>query len=226
MILKAEGDCSGSEKKSTGKLFFKEKYGKFCLNWWKSKHILLFQGNPEEVTKYEDLLDKLMYGGNVSNKKKHGGTKPRPKTKSTKSVIIKVTHSSADNTAEFVEADEDDTEETVVIAGDSILKGQKEWLMSRQKNLQCKAFSRSTCSDMDHYLNPMISRKPDYLFLHVGTNDLQNYSPDEVANMIRNLAIKVRNNNINCHVSSLIMRVDKPDLNEKVKMVNSNLRTC
>ena len=38
LILKAEGDWSGSEKKSTGKLIFKEKHGKFCLNWWKSKH--------------------------------------------------------------------------------------------------------------------------------------------------------------------------------------------
>ena len=58
----------------------------------------------------------------------------------------------------------------------------------------------------------------------MGANDLPNYSPDEVSNMIRNLAIKVRNNNINCHVSSLIMRVDKPDLNEKMEMVNSKLR--
>ena len=82
--------------------------------------------------------------------------------------------------------------ETVVTAGDFILKCQKGWLMSRQKNVQCKAFSGSTCSDMDHYLNPIISRKPDYLFLHVGTNDLPNYSSDGVANMIRNLAIKVR----------------------------------
>ena len=37
--------------------------------------------------------------------------------------------------------------------------------------------------------------------------------------MIRNL-----DNNINCHVSSLIMRVDKPDLNEKVEMVKSELK--
>ena len=108
--------------------------------------------------------------------------------------------------------------ETIVIAGDSILKGQIGWLMLRQKNIQFKAFSRSTCSDMDHHLNPFILRKPDCFFLHVGTNFLTNYSPDEVANMIRNLAIKVRNNNINCHASSLIMRVDKPDLNEKVEM--------
>ena len=96
--------------------------------------------------------------------------------------------------------------------------------MLRQKNVQCKTFSGSTCSDMDHYLNPIISRKPGYLFLHVETNGLPNYRRDEVANMIRNLAIKVRNNNINCHVSSLIMRVDKPDLNEKVEMVNSKLK--
>ena len=112
LILKAEGDWSGSEKKSTGKLIFKEKHGKFCLNWWKSKHTLLFQGKPEDITKYEDLLDKRMYGEDVSSKKKHGGTKPRPKAKSTKSVIIEATHSSADNTVDFVEAEEEDTEET------------------------------------------------------------------------------------------------------------------
>ena len=53
-----------------------------------------------------------MYGGDVSSKKKHGGTRPRPKAKSTKSVIIEATHSSADNTVDFVEAEEEDTEET------------------------------------------------------------------------------------------------------------------
>ena len=42
-----------------------------------------------------------MYGGDVSSKKKHGGTRPMPKAKSTKSVIIEPTHSSADNTIDF-----------------------------------------------------------------------------------------------------------------------------
>ena len=112
MIPKAEGDWSGSEKKSTSKLILKEKHGKFCLNWWKSKHTLLFQGKAEEVTKYENLLDKFMYGGDVSSKKKNCGTRPRPKAKSTKLLTIKATHSSADNTVNFVEAEEEDTEET------------------------------------------------------------------------------------------------------------------
>ena len=31
--------------------------------------------------------------------------------------------------------------EVVVIAGDSIVKGQKGWLMSRTKNVRCQAFS-------------------------------------------------------------------------------------
>ena len=53
-----------------------------------------------------------MYGGDVSSKKKHSGTKPRPKAKPTKSVIIEATHSSADNTVDVVEVEEEDTEET------------------------------------------------------------------------------------------------------------------
>ena len=53
-----------------------------------------------------------MYGRYVSSKRKNGGTKPRPKAKSSKSVTIEATYSSADKTFNFVEAEEEDTEET------------------------------------------------------------------------------------------------------------------
>ena len=53
-----------------------------------------------------------MCGGDVSSKKKHGRTRIRPKTKSTKLVTIEATHSSDDNTVDIVEAEEKDTEET------------------------------------------------------------------------------------------------------------------
>ena len=43
--------------------------------------------------------------------------------------------------------------ETVIIAGDSMIRGQKGWMMSISKNVNCKAFSGATCDDMEHYLN-------------------------------------------------------------------------
>ena len=75
--------------------------------------------------------------------------------------------------------------EVVVIAGDSIVKGQKGWLMSRTKNVRCQAFSGATCSDMEHYINPIIAKKPNHVILHCGTNDLMDSNPEDIAEKIK-----------------------------------------
>ena len=47
-----------------------------------------------------------MCGADISSIKKHGGTSPRPKAKSTKKpVTTEATHSSADNTVDVLEAE-------------------------------------------------------------------------------------------------------------------------
>ena len=105
--------------------------------------------------------------------------------------------------------------QVVVIAGDSIVKGQKGWLMSRTKNVRCHAFSGATCSDMEHCINPISAKKPNHVILHCGTNDLMDSNPEDIAEKIKDLATKVTKNKINCTVSSLIMLMDR-DLNEKI----------
>ena len=113
--------------------------------------------------------------------------------------------------------------ETVIIAGDSMIRGQKGWMMSRSKTVNCKAFSGATCDDMEHYLNPILSRKPDHLILHIGTNDLHDSSPTEVVNKIKKLTDKITGSGINCFISSLIIRNDSEHLNQKVQSVNTLL---
>ena len=80
-----------------------------------------------------------------------------------------------------------------------------------------------TCSDMEHYINPIIAKKPNHVILHCGKNDLMDSNPEDIAEEIKDLAIKVTKNKINCTVSSLIMRMDR-DLNEKNLLTNKKLK--
>ena len=49
-------------------------------------------------------------------------------------------------------------------------------------------------------------------------------NPEDIAGKIKDLAIKVTKNKINCTISLLIMRMDG-DLNEKILLTNKKLKT-
>ena len=49
----------------------------------------------------------------------------------------------------------------IIIAGDSIVKDIKGWLMSRQKSVKVHSFSGADTADMEHFLQPLINTKPD-----------------------------------------------------------------
>ena len=106
----------------------------------------------------------------------------------------------------------------VIIAGDSMLKDAKGWMMARNKIVKVHAFSRADTTDMESYLVPLINKKPDHLILHVGTNNLAVNNAKDVADKIINLAAVVRQKGIKCSVSEIITRNDK--LWGKVKDVN------
>ena len=111
----------------------------------------------------------------------------------------------------------------IMIAGDSIAKGQKGWLMSREKMVKVHSFSGATTDDMDFFLKPLLNREPDHLILHTGTNDLRGQNPEEIAKRIRLLAEQIYQKGITCTVSLLLTRSDDEDLDMKVKQVNDIL---
>ena len=84
----------------------------------------------------------------------------------------------------------------IVIAGDSIVKDVKVWLMSRDKRVTVNNFSEANIEDMEDFLSPIIQRKPDEIILHVSTNNLQNDSPGMIANNILKLAQKIDSHGI------------------------------
>ena len=115
--------------------------------------------------------------------------------------------------------------ETVVIAGDSLVKNIFGTTMGKQDPRHCyvvKGFPGATVSDMEDYVKPITRKSPDKVILHVGTNDLKNSIPKVIADSIMNLCTQIKEESPNTMVgvSALLTRNDNPILATKVKQVN------
>ena len=145
--------------------------------------------------------------------------------KETKEQIIENSHHHLDK-KNNVTPTEKTKKKTVVIVGDSIVRN----VPSRSLNESlkeffsvAKSFPGATTQDMKDYIKPTISRKPDMVILHTGTNDLKsNQNPSDIANEIINLAENIKINGTEVSISFLIPRGDR--LSEKGKKVNKELQ--
>ena len=61
-----------------------------------------------------------------------------------------------------------------------MLPGLDEQRLSRYKHVKVRCFRGSTVKDMYHYLYPLLQKEPEYLILHVGTNDCTYHTSDTV----------------------------------------------
>ena len=113
---------------------------------------------------------------------------------------------------------------TVIIAGDSIVKNLNGWMMSRAKRVKVHSFSGATTTEMKHFIKPLVQRKPSEIILHVGTNDVDIHSAEEIADNIIKLTDDIKKKGIRCTVSSLVVRADSELLKSAVIDVNNVLR--
>ena len=118
-----------------------------------------------------------------------------------------------------------DRKETVVIAGDSLVKniiGAKMSYNDPNNYFVVKPFPGATVEDMEDYIKPLTRKSPDKLIMHVGTNDLKSLSPKSIADSLLNLATQVKQDSPNTRVgiSSLLVRNDSDALLAKAKQVN------
>ena len=60
---------------------------------------------------------------------------------------------------------------TCAIVGDSMVNGIDEKKLQKHGNVKVFYFSGARINDMNHHLMPIIAKRPDYLILHVGSND-------------------------------------------------------
>ena len=80
--------------------------------------------------------------------------------------------------------------ETTVVLGDSIIQNLQGYKLCKevQHRVVVKSFRGATTSDMRSYIQPTLENSPERICLHIGTNDLKNKDPREVADAIVDLA--------------------------------------
>ena len=89
---------------------------------------------------------------------------------------------------------------TICIAGDSIVSGLQPGLISRKRKVKVKSFSGANGRDMHDNIKPILRHKPEYIILHVGTNDALNLPPNEILDKILELKIKIEEIKKDCKV--------------------------
>ncbi|EDO27520.1 predicted protein [Nematostella vectensis] len=78
---------------------------------------------------------------------------------------------------------------------------------------------------MADYIKPLIRKKPESIVLHIGTNDLRDSEPHNVADGVVDLAHQIESADISVAVSGLITRSDSEELTGRVKETNRLLRS-
>ena len=77
---------------------------------------------------------------------------------------------------------------TVVIVGDSVMSGIREELFKTDKhNVKAKFFRGGTIEDMEDNIKPVLKREPDYIILHVGTNNATNSTARDILDKLLQL---------------------------------------
>ena len=114
---------------------------------------------------------------------------------------------------------------SVIILGDTMTKLLNGWEIVKRMQSNCKiymkTFSGATVSCMEDYIKPSIRNPPDHFVLHVRTYDL---SPEKfsmkIVESILSLACRLKNEIHDVCISTIILRADDKNLNEKGMEVN------
>ena len=100
---------------------------------------------------------------------------------------------------------------TTVIVGDATINGViEERINKKDRPVKARNFPGATVADMEHYLVPIIQKKPSNIILHVTTNDAKNLPSRTVLDNLLKLKALVKDNLPTCKVfiSTLTLRTD------------------
>ena len=100
---------------------------------------------------------------------------------------------------------------TTVIVGDSIINGViEERINKKDRPIKVRNFPGATVVDMEHYLIPIIQKKPCNIILHVRTNDAKNLPPRRVLDYFLTLKALVKDSLPTCKgfISTPTLRTD------------------
>ena len=114
---------------------------------------------------------------------------------------------------------------TIEVIGDSHLNAINPRGLSNKNNVIVRNHPGSTTEDLTSFIVPTIKKKRDAIIIHCGANDLTNDT-----NTIPNLQtivnrIKSKSANTKIAISSVFIRKDKKDIEQKVKGLNIKLKS-
>jgi len=186
--------------------------------------------NAKDTSQSLIELDGVMEASTSSNPKRKKRKKKKAKGTSAKSTNPLPPQSSTRTRNQESNTAKEPTNKdsrTVVVISDSIVKHVQGWKLSSSSRTVVKAFPGAKVDDIFHYVKPTLHLHPDEIIIHVGTNDVRNSNPRQVAERIVDLGNSIIADSPSTKVtlSSLISRSDDSALDEKVKQVNKVLNT-
>ena len=115
---------------------------------------------------------------------------------------------------------------TSLVVGDSILRHMDETHMSHKFNVKVRPFLGAKISDMHHYLICALNKKPDYIVLHVGTDDAVDTETVVIVDQLLQLKYFVKEKLRNCKIvlSRRTQRADNKVVTQVVDDVITQLK--
>ena len=112
----------------------------------------------------------------------------------------------------------------VAIVGDSMLKNVQGFKLSNNENrVVVKSFSGAKTTCMLDYIKPSITRKPNMIIIHCGTNDLKDNQHQILENVNELVNVVARSSSdTQIVISGVISRND--NLNTKINAINDELK--
>ena len=115
---------------------------------------------------------------------------------------------------------------TFVIVGDSMVNGVNEKRLSKTHgNIMVFHFSGPRIEDISQYIIPIIKKQPDYLILHVGTNDAKTNTSKKIVDDLLILKSNISKQLPSCRIVlwKPIIRHDNGKANLAIRNVNKHL---
>ena len=120
-----------------------------------------------------------------------------------------------------------ETNKNVYILGDSMVKHVEGWKLKQSlganHNVYVRSFSGAKVKCMKDYVKPCIrEHDPDYVILHVGTNELKSEStPERIAKSVVDICKNIQTDQRTVSISGIVPRND--NFNNKAMEVNKEL---
>ena len=115
---------------------------------------------------------------------------------------------------------------TILIASDSMCNNLDEKRLSRNNRVKVRCFSGAKINDMYHYLEPLLQKQPDYVILHVSTNDAIMKTSESILTELLQLKTHIESTLPSCVViiSEPIIRMDNAKASFTIKNLIEKLR--